>query len=117
VRSYVCQGQIPSQHSLYSSNECLCGRACDRCFLHVQGLERWESSSAAYTQAYEQLALGKSSHGLPAYIPALLAARRGLLVVGELPRAEDAVAAVRLATALGWPIVCDVLSGGSCVFV
>ena len=82
-------------------------------WLHSQGLERWESSSAAYTQAHAQVALGGGSHGLAGYIPALLAARRGLIVVGELPRAEDAVAAFRLATALGWPVVCDVLSGES----
>ena len=79
----------------------------------MQGLERWESSSTAYTHAHEQLALGEGSHGLAAYMPDLLAARRGLLVVGELPRAEDAIAALHLATALGWPVVCDILSGAS----
>ena len=45
-------------------------------------------------------------------LAALRSARRGLVVVGELARPEDAVAARRIGAALGWPVVTDVLSGG-----
>ena len=79
----------------------------------VQGLERWEPSSSPYTQGHMQLGSGDRTHSPAAYMQALLTAQRGLLVVGELPRAEDAVAALRIANALGWPVVCDVLSGAS----
>jgi len=41
----------------------------------------------------------------------LAGARRGLLVLGELPTPADAAAALRVAAALGWPIAADVLSG------
>lgn len=39
------------------------------------------------------------------------AAQRGVLLVGELRRAEDRAAVLRIAHALGWPIVADALSG------
>ena len=41
----------------------------------------------------------------------LAAARRGLLVLGELPDPADAAAALRIARALGWAVAADVLSG------
>lgn len=44
-------------------------------------------------------------------LPRLQAARRGLLVVGELMDPRDAADAVALGAALGWPVVTDVLSG------
>jgi len=41
----------------------------------------------------------------------LAAARRGIIVVGQMTCAEDAAAAMKIAEALGWPLVADVLSG------
>ena len=90
------------------ASKTLCNRIC--CLLS-QGLERWEASSLPYTQGHVPLGSGGLADSPGACIPALLTARRGLLVVGELPRAEDAVAALRIAAALGWPVVCDILSG------
>ncbi len=46
-----------------------------------------------------------------ALLTLLRGARRGLVVVGELVRPEEAVAASQLAAALGWPVAADVLSG------
>jgi hypothetical protein len=44
-------------------------------------------------------------------VATLARARRGLLVLGELPGAADAAAALRVGAALGWPVAADVLSG------
>lgn len=41
----------------------------------------------------------------------IAAARRGIIVVGQMTRAEEAAAALKIAEALGWPLVADVLSG------
>lgn len=41
----------------------------------------------------------------------MAAAQKGLIVVGQMTRAEDAAAALKIAEALGWPLVADVLSG------
>ena len=41
----------------------------------------------------------------------IAAARRGIIIVGQVPRAEQAAAALKIAEALGWPLVADVLSG------
>jgi 2-succinyl-5-enolpyruvyl-6-hydroxy-3-cyclohexene-1-carboxylate synthase len=49
--------------------------------------------------------------GAPEALAAVLGARRGLLVIGELPTPEDVAAASQLAQLLGWPVAADVLSG------
>lgn len=48
---------------------------------------------------------------LPAMLRDPVASARGLLVLGELSSPEDIAGAGRLASALGWPVVTDVLSG------
>lgn len=41
----------------------------------------------------------------------LASARRGLLVVAQMARPEDCLAALQIARTLGWPLAADVLSG------
>lgn len=43
----------------------------------------------------------------------LAGAQRGLIVVAQMARPEDCVAALKIARALGWPMVADVLSGAA----
>ena len=79
----------------------------------MQGLERWEGSDLPYTshalppplQAFHSSAYS----GAP-FMGCIAAARRGIIVVGQV-RAEQAAAALRIAEGLGWPLVADVLSG------
>lgn len=53
-----------------------------------------------------------SANGCELYFEIVrLIACRGLVVVGELQGGQQAAAAARIGTALGWPIVADVLSG------
>ena len=63
---------------------------------------------------------GDGDHGISSYpapeardlIRLLRGASRGMLVVGELLRPEEAVLAAQIARALrGWPVAADVLSG------
>ena len=49
--------------------------------------------------------------GAQELLACLAGAKRGLLVVGQLATPQDCVAALRVAQALGWPVVADVLSG------
>ncbi|KAK9837268.1 hypothetical protein WJX81_002656 [Elliptochloris bilobata] len=83
------------------------------------GTERWEASRRPFTAhaALPAAAWGSMGNGatfggeLGEALACLASARRGLLVLGELPSAADAAAALRVARALGWPVAADVLSG------
>lgn len=80
----------------------------------LQALERWEQSDAPYT-SHALPAPGQSMPGSPyaaaPFMTCIAAARRGIIVVGQMTHAEDAAAALKIAQALGWPLVADVLSG------
>ncbi len=80
----------------------------------MQGLERWEGSDLPYTShalpAPAQAFHGSAYSGTP-FMGCIAAARRGVIVVGQLTRPEQAAAALKIAEALGWPLVADVLSG------
>lgn len=94
----------------------------------VQGLEQWEASGLPYTtpvaapasqhqpsqllphQGQQSMWAGADA-GTSDLVRCLLGARRGLLVVAQLTQPQDCVAALRIAEALGWPVVADVLSG------
>jgi isochorismate synthase/2-succinyl-5-enolpyruvyl-6-hydroxy-3-cyclohexene-1-carboxylate synthase/2-succinyl-6-hydroxy-2,4-cyclohexadiene-1-carboxylate synthase/O-succinylbenzoate synthase len=83
----------------------------ERC---LQGLEHWETSGRPFTThvtAPESSASGEQSAAMVEAVHAVLRAKRGLILVAELPHPADAAAAVTLAQALGWPVVTDVLSG------
>ena len=84
------------------------------CAFSMQGLERWETSDLPYTshalppsaQAFHSSACS----GAP-FMGCIAAAKRGLIIIGQMARAEDAAAALKIAEALGWPVAADVLSG------
>jgi 2-succinyl-5-enolpyruvyl-6-hydroxy-3-cyclohexene-1-carboxylate synthase len=56
-----------------------------------------------------------SPYAAAPFISCIAAARRGIIVVGQMIRAQDAAAALKIAQALGWPLVADVLSGENSV--
>ena len=114
--------------------------ASHRCYYAaLQGLEQWQASSSPYTtpvlapaaqhrpsqylpqhqqehvfEAWE----GSSDAAMSELLGCLSCARRGLLVVAQLTQPQDCLAALRIAEALGWPIVADVLSGEhTCFFI
>ena len=80
----------------------------------VQGLKRWEGSDLPYTShALPPPAQGFHSNaysGAP-FMGCIAAARRGIIVAGQMTRLEQAAAALKISEALGWPLVADVLSG------
>ena len=41
----------------------------------------------------------------------IAAARRGIIVAGQMTRPQQAAAALKMSEALGWPLVADILSG------
>ncbi|KAK9847737.1 hypothetical protein WJX84_001736 [Apatococcus fuscideae] len=84
----------------------------------LQGLERWEAGNHPFTinagpltsQPLQPLEPGLNAHWDSA-LHTLKAAKRGLVVVGELQDGAEGVAALQIARCLGWPIAVDVLSG------
>ncbi|GAQ91163.1 isochorismate synthase [Klebsormidium nitens] len=79
----------------------------------LQGLERWQGSAAPYTSYVRSASSGRDSAGELSEIAEVLAgAKKGLIVVGGRGVGrEDTWAILRLAEALGWPIVADAASG------
>ena len=96
--------------------------------MQLQGLERWEQSGQPFTAPVSALPafLGPplAAQSLPSFsssdaaaselLITLASAQRGLLVVAQMARPEDCLAALKIARALGWPVVADVLSGEFC---
>lgn len=96
--------------------------------MRLQGLERWEQSGQPFTAPVSALPawLGPplAAQSLPSFsssdaaaselLNTLASAQRGLLVVAQMARPEDCLAALKIARALGWPVVADVLSGEFC---
>ena len=97
---------------------------CRHC---LQGLERWERSGKPFTALVpistpSFTPLGPTSHspslhashaGESELLRILAGAQRGLIVVAQMARPEDCVAALKIARALGWPVAADVLSGAA----
>lgn len=86
----------------------------------LQGLYQWEAASTPFTQpvtAGHPQNTRFDSPGLKQLLSTLGSAQRGLLVIAELTTPEDAVAALAISKALGWPVVADALSGGSAKLV
>lgn len=76
----------------------------------LEGLSNWLVGNEAFT------GISIGTYGPPKNIDRTLfskiqACRKGLIVVGELSNREDVMASVKLAEALGWPVIADVLSG------
>lgn len=80
--------------------------------LALEGLHAWLGSTRPFTSisaSYSRIPrVRQVDHTV---IDAISNCRRGLLVVGELAQPEDVAAAKHIAKVLGWPVVCDVLSG------
>ena len=72
--------------------------------------ERWRAGDRPLT-AYARPGGDPAAAAVAAVAAALREARRGLLLVGQLPTAADRAAAARLAGRLGWPVAADVRSG------
>ena len=82
----------------------------------LQGLHQWQRACAPFTPPLtpgQPHLMRADSPGFKQLLSTLGSAQRGLLVIAELTTAEDAVAALAISKALGWPIVADALSGGS----
>jgi len=83
-------------------------------WLTFQGLERWEGSGLPYTShalPVPGYTLSSGAYAASPFMSCIAAARRGIIIVGQMTCAEDAAAALKIAEALGWPLVADVLSG------
>lgn len=75
---------------------------------YLNGLSGWLASDAPYT-AYAAPARGRPEAPEVSRLRArLLEVERGLVVAGRLQTADEGAAALRLAGALGWPLLADV---------
>jgi isochorismate synthase/2-succinyl-5-enolpyruvyl-6-hydroxy-3-cyclohexene-1-carboxylate synthase/2-succinyl-6-hydroxy-2,4-cyclohexadiene-1-carboxylate synthase/O-succinylbenzoate synthase len=71
----------------------------------------WSTLGQQPLNSWDSIGASLDSAPLEQVLSVLRNAKRGLIVLGELPAPEDGMAAAAVATALGWPVVADVLSG------
>jgi hypothetical protein len=114
-RACVCCTLLFMHLTLHLGVECECRREAPHPQTR-QGTERWEASRQPFTAhaappAGAPASASACGGALQDAVETLARARRGLLVLGELPGAADAAAALRVGAALGWPVAADVLSG------
>lgn len=74
------------------------------------GLDRWRDDTEPYT-TYSTPSLHAEEKTLRESIGILRAAKRGLLIVGQLTNDADRDATRAIGRALGWPVFADVTSG------
>lgn len=80
--------------------------------LALEGLNAWLRSTRPFTSISNLYTGSPIAHQIDhTVVNALLNCSRGLLIVGELAHPADVAAAKHIARVLGWPVVCDVLSG------
>jgi 2-succinyl-5-enolpyruvyl-6-hydroxy-3-cyclohexene-1-carboxylate synthase len=77
---------------------------------HLAPLQNWLQSGAPHT-TYHAPGAGAGTALPPRFLADLDAAKRGLLVVGQLTSQEETTAVRSLAKILGWPVFADVTSG------
>jgi hypothetical protein len=77
----------------------------------ANGTPAWSMLEHQPVDGWDSMSGSVDSAPLDQVLSVLKSARRGLIVLGELPAPEDGMAAAAVATALGWPVVADVLSG------
>jgi 2-succinyl-5-enolpyruvyl-6-hydroxy-3-cyclohexene-1-carboxylate synthase len=71
---------------------------------------RWRQGSGPLT-AYARPEAGPDAESLERIAASVAAARRGLVVIGALPKERDREAAAALSERLGWPVAADIRSG------
>ncbi len=71
---------------------------------------RWREGSGPLT-AYARPEATPDTGSLERIAATVAASRRGLLVIGSLPKQRDREAAMALAERLGWPVAADIRSG------
>lgn len=79
--------------------------------LAMQGLESWENAHQAYTTPVLAPQQNAAASPQVSHLLTAMEGKKGLIVVGELLRAEDSLACLQIAKALKWPVAVDVLSG------
>ena len=77
---------------------------------YLQPIRRWKKAASAYTR-YAKAEQRPDAMALALIVEMVRAARRGLLVVGELRSSAECKAVKTLARALKWPAFPDVASG------
>lgn len=79
------------------------------------GLEKWMESSTRPFTVYPKMSVTVSAMDVATVLEELRESRRGLVIVGQLAK-EDRDPTKNFLTKLGWPYVCDILSGVSGTF-
>jgi 2-succinyl-5-enolpyruvyl-6-hydroxy-3-cyclohexene-1-carboxylate synthase len=73
-------------------------------------LAGWDASGRPHT-VYERSEPAPGPETLARLIAIIQNAKRGLLVVGQMPSLDDSLCVLKLARALGWPVFPDIASG------
>ena len=76
----------------------------------LQGLESWEKSVTPFTESFILPASGQA-YANGQVLDCLRSCDRGLIVIGQQTDPNEAIASLKIAEALSWPAIVDVLSG------